>query len=81
MIGQVVPPDGALLVELLDLLVDQLVRVLPLVLSPASLDEHAVGGVLLLAAILRHLSSRLGSSPGKTNIGSISRHDAAAQRH
>ena len=48
-------PDGALFVELLDLLVDEGLRVLPLVLGPASLQEHPVGRVgLLAAAALRH---------------------------
>ena len=47
-------PDGALFVELLDLLVDEGLRVLPLVLGPARLQEHAVGRVGLLAAALRH---------------------------
>jgi hypothetical protein len=52
--GEVVPPDRALLVELLNLLVDQLIRVLPLVLGPAGLHEHPIGRVLLFTAFLRH---------------------------
>ena len=48
-------PDGALFVELLDLLVDEGLRVLPLVLRPARLQKHPVGCVGLLAPALRHL--------------------------
>jgi hypothetical protein len=62
LVGQVVPPHGALLVELLDLLVDELVRVLALVLGPAGLNEDPVGRVLLRAASLRHGHQRGGFS-------------------
>ncbi len=55
LLREVVPPHGALFVELLDLLVDELVGVLALVLGPAGLDEDAVGCVLLLTAVLRHV--------------------------
>jgi hypothetical protein len=46
LLGQVVPPDGALLVEFLNLFVDQLVGVLTLVLGPAGLDKDSVGRIL-----------------------------------
>jgi len=62
LVGEVVPPHGALLVELLDLLVDELVRILALVLGPAGLNEDPVGRVLLRAASLRHGHQRGGFS-------------------
>jgi hypothetical protein len=46
LLGQVVPPDGALLVKFLNLFVDQFVRILALVLGPAGLDEDSVGRIL-----------------------------------
>ena len=42
LLRKVVPAHRALLVEFLDLLVDQLVRVLTLVFGPARLHEHPV---------------------------------------
>ncbi len=68
LLRQVVPPDGALLVELLDLLVDELVRVLSLVLRPAGLDEDAIRRVLLLPAVLRHLVVMRGTQTDTLSI-------------
>ncbi len=75
LLGQVVPPNRTLLVELLDLLVNQLVRILALMLRPTGLHEHAIGGVLLFS-LLRHglvLVSSVQFDSGSRNQLSVER--------
>ena len=50
---KIVPPDAALFVKLFYFFVDQLIRVLSLVLGPAGLDKYTVRSVFLCTC-LRH---------------------------
>ena len=50
---KIVPPDAALFVKLFYFFVNQLIRVLPLVLGPAGLDKYTVRSVFLCTC-LRH---------------------------
>ena len=54
LLREIVPPDAALFVKLLYFFVDQLIRVLPLVLGPAGLYKYTVRSVFLCTS-LRHL--------------------------
>ena len=53
LLGEIVPPDTALFVKLLYFFVDQLIRILSLVLGPAGLDKYTVRSIFLCTS-LRH---------------------------